>query len=93
LSQLRPKRCPKIISSSKKAWAKSIKVNDRPLHLFDREMVDLVLKASAGDGIEVRPSILAVGDCAATQALARAADFEAHAAAKNILGPSGKTPR
>jgi glutathione reductase (NADPH) len=129
-----------------------LEVNDRPLHIFDREMVDLLLKASAGDGIDVKPktqiasiekqgdvfyvrarsglifkadmvvhgagrvpeieslkleqigvgvtekgirvnaqmqttmpNIFAVGDCAATPALARVADFEAHVAAKNIL--------
>jgi glutathione reductase (NADPH) len=129
-----------------------LEVSDRPLNLFDRDMVDLVLKASAVDGIDVRPktqiaaidkqgdvfyvrtrsgvifeadlvvhgagrvpeierlklerigvnvtergirvnaqmqttipNIFAVGDCAATPALARVADFEAHVAAENIL--------
>jgi glutathione reductase (NADPH) len=31
-----------------------LEVSGRPLHLFDRDMVDLVLKASAEDGIDVR---------------------------------------
>ncbi len=129
-----------------------LEVSDRPLNLFDRDMIDLMLKASAEDGIDVRPktqitsidkrgnvfyiqthsglifeaelvvhgagwvpeieslkleqigvgvtekgvrvnpqiqttmpNIFAVGDCAATPALARVADFEAHVAAKNIL--------
>jgi glutathione reductase (NADPH) len=129
-----------------------LEVSNRPLGLLDRDMVDLVLKASTEDGIDVRsktqiasidkrgdvfyvrtnlglifeadlvvhgagrvpdikplqleeigvgvtekgihvnarmqttiPHILAVGDCAATPALARVADFEAHVAAKNIL--------
>jgi glutathione reductase (NADPH) len=129
-----------------------LEANDRPLQLFDQEMVDLLLKASAKDGIDVRsniqitaideqgavfcvrtdsdlsfeadlvvhgagrvaniedlnlesigvstskkgiqvndqmqttvPHIFAVGDCAATTALARVADFEAHVAAKNVL--------
>jgi glutathione reductase (NADPH) len=129
-----------------------LEVGDRPLNLFDPDMVDLVLKASAEDGIDVKtktqitsidkrgdvfylqtqeglifeadmvvhgagrvpdieileieqlgvevtkkgirvnpqmqttlPNIFAVGDCAATLALARVADFEAHVAAKNIL--------
>ncbi|MFH0730381.1 MAG: NAD(P)/FAD-dependent oxidoreductase, partial [Pseudomonadota bacterium] len=129
-----------------------LEVSNRPLGLLDRDMVDLVLKASAEDGIDVRsktqiasidkqgdvfyvrtnlglvfeadlvvhgagrvpeiqslkleqigvgvtdkgirvnaqmqttiPHIFAVGDCAATPALARVADFEAHVAAKNIL--------
>ena len=128
-----------------------LEVSDRPLNLFDQEMVDLLLKASAEDGIDVRsniritaiekkgdefyvrtdsegvfeadlvvngagrtpeieglelerigvgmtrkgiqvnaqmqttvPTIFAVGDCAATPALARVADFEAHVAARNI---------
>jgi glutathione reductase (NADPH) len=36
--------------------------------------------------------IFAVGDCAATIALARIADFEAHVAAKNILADKEKSP-
>jgi len=36
--------------------------------------------------------IFAVGDCAATIALARIADFEAHVAAKNILADKEKNP-
>jgi glutathione reductase (NADPH) len=125
---------------------------DRPLKRFDGEMVDLLLKASAEDGIDVKTNtqitaidkkgdvfyvrtdadlsheadmvvhgagrvaeteglnlerigvaltqkgirvnekmqttvahIYAVGDCTATPALARVADFEAHVAAENIL--------
>lgn len=37
--------------------------------------------------------IFAVGDCAATIALARVADFEAHVAARNILAEKGKGAR
>ncbi|MGD8262214.1 MAG: NAD(P)/FAD-dependent oxidoreductase [Desulfobacterales bacterium] len=129
-----------------------LEAKDQPLQLFDQEMVDLLLKASAEDGIDVRsniqitaidkqddifcvltdselsfeadlvvhgagrvadiedlnlesigvsaskkgiqvnaqmqtkvPHIFAAGDCAATAALARVADFEAHVAAKNII--------
>lgn len=36
------------------------------------------------------PKVFAVGDCAATMQLARVADFEGHAAAKNILADLGK---
>jgi glutathione reductase (NADPH) len=129
-----------------------LEADNRPLQFFDQEMVDLLLKASAEDGIDVKsniqitaidkqedlfyirtaselsleadlvvhgagrvpniedlslkeiginaskkgiqvnaqmqttvPHIFAAGDCAATTALARVADFEAHVAAKNIL--------
>lgn len=129
-----------------------LEVGDRPLQRFDGEMVHLLQKASAEDGIVVKTNtkitaiekqgdtfgvrtdsdlcyeadlvvhgagriaeteglnlerigvditekgirvndkmqttvahIYAVGDCAATLALARVADFEAHVAAKNIL--------
>ena len=36
------------------------------------------------------PRIFAIGDCAATIQLARVADFEGHAAARNILAQLGK---
>jgi glutathione reductase (NADPH) len=36
------------------------------------------------------PKVFAIGDCAATVQLARVADFEGHAAAKNILAESGQ---
>lgn len=129
-----------------------LEVADRPLSIFDHDMVDLLLQATTAEGIEVKtssqisaikphngaymielasgpaietdlvvhgasrvpdiqglnlgaigiehtargiqvnsdmqttlPHIFAVGDCAATVALARVADYEAHTAAHNIV--------
>jgi glutathione reductase (NADPH) len=39
------------------------------------------------------PKVFAIGDCAATIQLARAADFEGHTAARNILADLGKAAR